>query len=174
MLRLIFNLQKPFLVGISPTSSTSSSFNEYDHYNHNQIYSSEVPWQFFGFPPTLDRRKERSSCRPRAPLTGEGSSCYAEDPPPLASRRHRLVHWKTSIKAVGAVLVFSSPATIPVIIRPLTGLVGFVSSPGSSSSGEKLTFRKRTIEGLELVIDPPSDRQRYLDNSMAWYRYSGE
>ncbi|PON63875.1 hypothetical protein PanWU01x14_128520, partial [Parasponia andersonii] len=36
----------------------------------------------------------------------------------------------------------------------------------------KLVFRKRTIEGLELVPNPPGDRQRHLEDSIAWYRYS--
>ncbi|PON48034.1 hypothetical protein PanWU01x14_240270 [Parasponia andersonii] len=36
----------------------------------------------------------------------------------------------------------------------------------------KLVFHTRTIEGLELVLDPPGDRQRYLKDSIAWCRYS--
>ncbi|PON32870.1 hypothetical protein PanWU01x14_357490 [Parasponia andersonii] len=38
---------------------------------------------------------------------------------------------------------------------------------GIEAPMRKLVFRTRTIEGLELVPDPPSDRQRHLNDSIA-------
>ncbi|PON77029.1 hypothetical protein PanWU01x14_030380 [Parasponia andersonii] len=73
-----------------------------------------------------------------------------------------------------AVSDFSSPAPISATVRPPTGPVRFISSQGLSSSGEKLTFRKRMIKGLELVPDPLGDHQRHLEDSIAWYRYSSK
>ncbi|PON75460.1 hypothetical protein PanWU01x14_040850 [Parasponia andersonii] len=39
---------------------------------------------------------------------------------------------------------------------------------------KKLVFRKRMIEGLKLVPDPPDDRRLFLEDLIAWYRYSCE
>ncbi|PON33476.1 hypothetical protein PanWU01x14_352340, partial [Parasponia andersonii] len=38
----------------------------------------------------------------------------------------------------------------------------------------KLIFRTRMIEGLELVPDPPGDRQRHFKDLRAWCCYSVE
>ncbi|PON78673.1 hypothetical protein PanWU01x14_019310 [Parasponia andersonii] len=45
---------------------------------------------------------------------------------------------------------------------------------GIEAPMRKLVFRKRTIEGLELVPDPPGDRQRHLKDSIVWCHYSVE
>ncbi|PON38641.1 hypothetical protein PanWU01x14_310970 [Parasponia andersonii] len=45
---------------------------------------------------------------------------------------------------------------------------------GIEAPVRKLVFRTRMIEDLELVPDPPGDRQRHLKDSIAWCRYSIE
>ncbi|PON60845.1 hypothetical protein PanWU01x14_149740, partial [Parasponia andersonii] len=45
---------------------------------------------------------------------------------------------------------------------------------GIEAQVRKLVFRTRMIEGLELVPDPLGDRQRHLEDSIAWCHYSVE
>ena len=38
----------------------------------------------------------------------------------------------------------------------------------------EVDFLQEDDRGLGIVLDPPGDRQRHLEDSIAWYHYSGE
>ncbi|PON48143.1 hypothetical protein PanWU01x14_239310, partial [Parasponia andersonii] len=139
-----------------------------------------------------------SCCRHLSPSPSRGNHRQSSLAPHPSRSRPLGAAWELAIagEEKDAVSDFWPPAKIPSTIRPPIGPVGFVLSQRSSryiylnsilpglkvaifgyfefNSSEKLVYRKRTIEDLELVSDPPRDRQRYLEDSIAWYCYSSE